>query len=375
MSTEPPRKTGRPGTSVPLLFLAQLVLPRPLSSLDNLLGAAGRGPGAGSSGRSSSGRGGDGSPLDRLARLRPQVLRRPLPFPLGAAPWPASVPRERKASSLGVRYETEWARRYPVRLARAAWTELVTRPLVAAVAQPSVEGLDRFENVEAPVIFAANHASHIDTPLVVSVLPDRFRHKIVTLAAADYFFDSRLKAAYFAFSLNAVPIERVKVSRDSADRAEALIAEGWNLLIFPEGGRSPDGWGQPHRGGAAWLAARSGRPLVPVHIQGTGRLLPRGSKRLYTGTTKLTFGAPISPDMPARQLVGKLEEAIAVLADESTTDWWSARRRAAQATTPALTGPQASEWRRAWALGPSPKDRARRRSPAGQKRWPPGYGD
>ena len=116
------------------------------------------------------------------------------------------------------------------------------------------------------------------------------------------------------------------MSRDSADRAEELLAEGWNLLIFPEGGRSPDGWGQEHRGGAAWLAARSGRPLVPLHIQGTGRLWPRGAKRIYTGRTKVTFGAPIYPDLPARQLVGRLEGAIAALADQTAgTDWWSAR--------------------------------------------------
>jgi len=302
--------------------------------------------------------------------LRAQ-LRRPLPFPLGAPTWPTAVPRPRKQSDLGVNYDTEWERRYPVRLARAAWTEIVTRPVMAAVAQPSVEGLDRLDHTGAPVIFASNHASHLDTPLVLSVLPDKWRHKIVTLAAADYFFDSRLKAISFAFSLNAVPIERARVSRDSADRAEELLAEGWNLLIFPEGGRSPDGWGQEHRGGAAWLAARSGRPLVPLHIQGTGRLWPRGAKRIYTGRTKVTFGAPIYPDLPARQLVARLEAAIAALADETGTDWWSARKRAATGTTPALTGPDAAPWRRAWALGPSPKDSARRRAPAGEKRWPP----
>jgi 1-acyl-sn-glycerol-3-phosphate acyltransferase len=298
------------------------------------------------------------------------VLRRPLPFPFGAPAWPASVARPKKRSVLGVNYDTEWARRYSVRLARVAWTEAVTRPLMTAVAQPAVEGLDRFEAVEGPVIFAANHSSHLDAPLVMSVLPEPWRHKLVTLAAADYFFDSKLKGAYFAFALNAVPIERVKVSRQSADRAEALIAEGWNLLIFPEGGRSPDGWGQAHRGGAAWLAARSGRPLVPVHISGTFRLLPRGAKRLYVGDTKVTFGAPILPDLPARQLVGRLETAIAALADETTSDWWSARRRAAKGSTPPLTGPVASPWRRAWALGPSPKDKARARS-ADEKRWPP----
>ena len=300
------------------------------------------------------------------------ALGRPLPFPLGAPTWPASVQRPKKRSTLGVNYETDWSRRYSVRLARVVWTELVTRPLLSAAARPHVEGLDRFEAAESPVIFAANHSSHLDAPLLLSVLPEPWRHKLVTLAAADYFFDSRVKGAYFAFALNAVPIERVKVNRQSPDRAEALIAEGWNLLVFPEGGRSPDGWGQPHRGGAAWLAARSGRPLVPIHIKGTGRLLPRGARRIYLGPTKVTFGAPIPPDLPARQLVGRLEAAIAELADEAETDWWTARRRAAKGSSPSLTGPAASQWRRAWALGPSPKDRPRARSSA-HEAWPPGY--
>jgi 1-acyl-sn-glycerol-3-phosphate acyltransferase len=145
-------------------------------------------------------------PLGRLGNLRRPSSLRDLPFPLSAPTWPASVPRPPKRSTLGVNYGTEWARRYPVRLARAAWTDMLTRPLVNAVAQPSVEGLERFEAVVGPVIFAANHSSHLDTPLVLSVLPEPWRHKIVTLAAADYFFDSRLKAAYFAFALNAVPI-------------------------------------------------------------------------------------------------------------------------------------------------------------------------
>ena len=295
--------------------------------------------------------------------------RRPLPFPLGSPNWPSSVPRAPKRSPLGVNYDTGWARQYPVRLARAAYTELVTRPVLAAVARPKVEGLDRFEHVTGPVIFAANHASHLDTPLVLSVLPDRWRHRVVTLAAADYFFDSRLKAVYFAFALNAFPIERVKVSRTSADQAGALALDGWNLLIFPEGGRSPDGWGQEHRGGAAWLAVRTGCPLVPVHIKGTGRLWPRGAKRIYTGQTSVTFGAPIMPDIPARQLVGHLEDAIAALADETNTDWWSAHRRAAMGSTPPLTGPDAAPWRRTWSLRRPP-----RTAPAGVRRRARGVG-
>ena len=203
-------------------------------------------------------------------------LRRPLPFPLGAPTWPTAVPRPRKRSASastttpnghGATRSAWPGRRGPSSSPGPSWPPLPSRRWKGSTASTTVARRS---------FLPSNHSSHLDTPLVLSVLPDKWRHKIVTLAAADYFFDTRLKAVYFAFSLNAVPIERTRVSRDSSDRAEELLAEGWNLLIFPEGGRSPDGWGQEHHRGAAWLAARSGRPLVPLHIEGTGRLLAPG---------------------------------------------------------------------------------------------------
>ena len=100
-------------------------------------------------------------------------------------------------------------------------------------------------------------------------------------AAADYFFRTRLTSTLSALAIGAIPIERTKVTRRSAALASELIDEGWSMLIFPEGGRSPDGWGQPFRGGAAYLSLRCDVPVVPVHLQGTGRIL-RNGKKLHT---------------------------------------------------------------------------------------------
>ena len=147
--------------------------------------------------------------------------------------------------------------------------------------------------VEAPVIFVANHASHVDTPLLLSCLPLRFRHRTVVAAAADYFFDRRWKAHVWSLVLAAIPIERTKVNRRSAELAAELLDDGWNLVIFPEGGRTPDGWVQAFRGGAAYLAARTGRPVVPVHIDGTRRILPKGGERLRRTRPRVTFGTPL----------------------------------------------------------------------------------
>lgn len=280
-------------------------------------------------------------------------------FPLAAPTWPGSVARPAPEPDLGVHYDTAWSRRYPVRLARAMVLDNVTRPLARVVAQPQLRGDEYLADLGSPVIFAANHASHIDTPLLLACLPLRFRHRTVVAAAADYFFDRRWKADAFSFLLGAIPIERTKVNRRSADLAAELLADDWNLVIFPEGGRSPDGWAQQFRGGAAYLAARTGRPVVPVHLDGTRHILPKGGGVVRRTRTTVTFGTPLWPaeGEDARRFGERIEAAVATLAHETTTDWWTARRLAARGGTPPLQGPDVAAWRRAWALSPAP-DRA-----------------
>ena len=296
------------------------------------------------------------------ARLRP-----PSAFPVAPPTWPGTVPRPPLERTLGVDYDTDWARSPAARAGRAVVQQALAAPALRVLASPTVRGLDRFSHLDEPVIFAANHASHLDAPLLVSVIPERWRPHLFVAGAADYFFDTRVKAAAFAFLLNTVPIERQRVSRDSVNRVSELLADGWSMLIFPEGGRSPDGWGQPHQPGPAWMAARTGRPIVPVHIEGTGRILSKGSRKIRPGRTKVTFGRPLRPGPDRRALAAELEAAIAALADEVGSDWYTARRRAAAGTTPPLTGPDAVEWRRAWALGDrNGSGRAKRRA----ERWP-----
>ncbi|HVC71882.1 MAG TPA: lysophospholipid acyltransferase family protein [Acidimicrobiales bacterium] len=279
-------------------------------------------------------------------------------FPWASPYWPDGVERQAPERNLGVDYDSDWSRRYPARLVRAVLLDNVTRPLAHVVASPEVRGAEMLELVTAPVIFVANHASHVDTGLLLSVLPRRFRHRAVVAAAADYFFDRRWKAHLWALGLGAIPIERHKVNRRSADTAAGLLEEGWNLIIFPEGGRSPDGWFQEFRGGAAYLARRTGRPVVPVHMEGTRRILGKDRGLLRRQPTRITFGTPLSPveGEDARRFGARIETTIATMADEGRSDWWAARRRAAAGTTPSPRGPDAAAWRRAWALGPDPRD-------------------
>lgn len=287
-------------------------------------------------------------------------------FPYTAAPIPHGVEPAAEVDDLEDNYDTEWARSPVARLSRIATLETVGHALTTTMCLPEVRNRDRLDGLRGPVIFVSNHHSHFDTPLLLTTIPRPWRHELVVAAAADYFFDTHLKAALAGWAYGAVPMERKKVSRTSADRAASLLEAGWSLLVFPEGGRSPDGWGQPHKGGAAYLATKLGLPVVPIHMDGTGRVLPKGRSIPRPERVTINFGDPIVPDddMDARSFVGVLEAAIEQLADETSTDWWTAKVNAAQGSTASLSGPDFDSWRRDW-LSPE-------RQPARPKRrrWP-----
>ncbi|MDP2293499.1 MAG: lysophospholipid acyltransferase family protein [Actinomycetota bacterium] len=280
-------------------------------------------------------------------------------------------------STLGANFETGWARSAPAKATRTVLANGPIRAFVRVVASPEIVGLDRLADLkrmdEPPaVIFAPNHHSHVDTPLMITAVPEPWRSQLVIAAAADYFFDTRVKGTLAALTLNAFPIDREVTSRKSSDELRHLIDDGWSLVIFPEGGRSPDGWGQDFKGGAAYLANRTNVPVIPVFIDGTGSIFGKGMKRPKPGKTKVVFGAPLYPieDESTRRFNARIEAAVTALGDEALTDFWTARQRAAKGTNPKLTGPEYNGWRRQWALAEH-----RKLGKAGQRRrqnrrWP-----
>jgi 1-acyl-sn-glycerol-3-phosphate acyltransferase len=306
--------------------------------------------------------------------LNPLARARAAGFPLTAAPTPSSV-EPLPGPELGDRYNTDWARRPPARFTRLAVQETLGRAVTSSLCLPTVLHRDRLDRLDGAAVFVANHHSHLDTGLVLQSLPRPWRHEMVVAAAADYFFDSVPRAAAAAWFWGAVPMERLRVSRRSALAAAELIDDGWSLLIFPEGGRSPDGWGQVHKGGAAYLAVRCGVPVVPIHIDGTDRVLPKGASRPRPRRVTVSFGEPmVHGSDDARRFGARIEGALETLADEARTDWYSARLRHHARSSPSLRGPELDSWRRDWALGRSSSSsdsdrRSWRDRAAGNRPW------
>jgi 1-acyl-sn-glycerol-3-phosphate acyltransferase len=174
----------------------------------------------------------------------------------------------------GLDFPTKWGRGYLARFVRNLyWTYFVT-PYITRISNLEVSGSEHL-SAHGPFIFVANHTSHLDTPLILSALPASIRRRTVVAAAMDNFFMEPFKAFRTVLAYNAIPIDRHKINRRSSQLALELVEDRWNLLLYPEGGRSPDGNLQEFKGGAAYLAERSRATVIPVYIHGR---LPAGSE-------------------------------------------------------------------------------------------------
>jgi 1-acyl-sn-glycerol-3-phosphate acyltransferase len=141
-----------------------------------------------------------------------------------------------------------------------------------------VVGGEVFDRLSHPVIFVANHSSHLDTPTILRALPRKWRRNTAVAAAADYFYNKRWKANGVALLFNTVPLGRKGggLGNGATDHVDRLIDDGWNLVMFPEGTRSRDGEVGKVRSGAAVIPAR-GRPTIGMRLW--TRCVPSGSAR------------------------------------------------------------------------------------------------
>ncbi len=174
-------------------------------------------------------------------------------------------------TKLGLDYPTKWGRDYTARFVRNIIHTYFMGPYVRYLSTLEVRGVENIVG-DGPFIFVANHSSNADTIILLSALPPRERKRTVVAAAMDSFFMDARKAFKTVLIYNAIPIDRLKVNRRSAQQALALIEDRWNLVIYAEGGRTPDGNLHEFKGGAAYLAERSKATVIPVYLHESGML-------------------------------------------------------------------------------------------------------
>lgn len=230
---------------------------------------------------------------------------------------PAARRERGRSAGAPPRYRTAWSRTLPARVAREVLLTGVLGPLVWWLGHPQVRGRANLVDLAPPVVFAANHASHADTPTLLRSLPARWRRRTVVVAAADYFYKDPLRAAAVSLAFGTIPVERDGVTEASAARMHRLLARGWNLLLYPEGTRSRDGRLGPLHRGAAVLASAHRLPLVPIGLAGTHQVLPPGASIPRRHPVTVRIGAPLTPPFDdVDTLTKRLADALRELSGE-----------------------------------------------------------
>ncbi|MDP3716144.1 MAG: AMP-binding protein [Acidobacteriota bacterium] len=201
-----------------------------------------------------------------------------------------------------------WNRAWPARWLRRASQFTWILPLTRLVARVTVEGLQHLDGIRGPVVFAVNHQSHLDVPVVLSVLPGAWRARIAPAMAKEFFaahfhpaqyrwrqvLTSRGNYYLAALFFNSFPLpQREAGARETLRYIGEVTGAGYSVLIFPEGVRSESGNIKPFRGGVGMIAARLGLPVVPVRLEGVDRVLPTGKRMARPGPVSVTFGAPL----------------------------------------------------------------------------------
>jgi 1-acyl-sn-glycerol-3-phosphate acyltransferase len=216
-------------------------------------------------------------------------------------------------------------------------SRIVAGPFLRAFGRPRITGV---ENIPADggAILAANHLSAIDSVY----LPFMVSRPVTFSAKIEYFGAKGLGSRLFAMYMRAT--NQLQIDRDAGRAAQATLEAALSRLqagelfgIYPEGTRSPDGRLYRGRPGVAWLALKSGLPVLPVGMVGTRRVLPPGSVVPRPGRVEirvgkpLTFGPEVTEQPPAkarREITDQVIAAIRELSGQEYVHMYASDRKA-----------------------------------------------
>jgi long-chain acyl-CoA synthetase len=221
-----------------------------------------------------------------------------------------------------------WNRARAVGLLRRFSLATWILPLARVFARVRVVGVEHLR-LEGPVVFASNHQSHFDTPVILAAMPGRVRAHVAVAMAKEFFkphffpagftrmqwFTNSLNYYLAATFFNAFPLpQREAGARDTLRYIGELLGEGFSVLIFPEGQRTEHGEINAFRPGIGMIASRLGVPIVPVRLEGAERVLHRSARMASRGRVTVRFGAPLllrGDDYAA--LARQVEDAVRAL--------------------------------------------------------------
>ena len=254
---------------------------------------------------------------------------------------------------------TAWARTPLVVAVRDLGQAGVLRPVIRAEVALEDHGTERLPGGAGPAQRVGIHPSPQDAGGVVAPRPPTRRERTAVALTSDTFFHTWWKAGAAALGFNTFQLPETAPSADGALRFDVeplakVLATGWNVLVFPEGGRTRDGVVQSFHADVAAVAARLAVPVVPVGLRGTFTAMPQGTSWPRRGRPRVAvrYGAALEaqPAESAEVFTARIHRAVADLIDEDASTWWQVRR----GSGPEVGDAQGARWRRIWQQSEEP---------------------
>jgi 1-acyl-sn-glycerol-3-phosphate acyltransferase len=196
---------------------------------------------------------------------------------------------------------------------------LFVKPLVLLVLGINARGKEHLP-VSGPAIIVANHNSHLDTMVLMSLFPLRLISKVRPVAAVDYFLCNRF-IRWFALNIaGIIPIERRMREPGQHIFTPAIEAldSGAIVIIFPEGTRGePEMRGKMKNGIGHLLSQRPDVPVIPVFFYGLGKCLPKGEVILVPFFVDAFIGEPLHWEGSRQLFMDKLEKTMSELQSQA----------------------------------------------------------
>lgn len=202
---------------------------------------------------------------------------------------------------------------------------LIARPAARFLTGADVTGREKLP-LKGPAIIAANHNSHVDTLLLLTIFPARALQRLRPAAASDYFLRDPVIGWFSRNLIGIVPVARDKVGtgEDVLAPAREALAAGDIVVVFPEGtrGDASDEMARLKSGVARLAEAFPEAPVTPVWIQGAGRVLPKGEAIPVPMNCAVLVGDPLHWQGHRTAFMDSLRESLLALKAEAPPLRW-----------------------------------------------------
>ena len=210
------------------------------------------------------------------------------------------------------------------KLLRYIWFVFIVRPLVLIGLGLNVRNREKLR-CSGPLIIVANHNSHLDTMVLVSLFPVSCLNNIRPVAAVDYFLKNKLLAWFALKIIRIIPLRRNIKKSEGNPLAEcsSALQKGETLILFPEGSRGDPEQISDFKNGVAHLAQKHPEcPVIPVFMHGLGKSLPKGELLLVPFFCDVAVGDALYWNESRKEFMAALQNQMQQLSEQIDSPEW-----------------------------------------------------